>query len=204
MKAAKSLLVAPGLLLGLVVAPQASATGAGSTAESAEAAVAACSAKAFPRGAAAKLDKPAKGAAAAVPGVTLRYMPKGFTHGKASWTKAAGVKTYGYTWKGGDKNTHSRRDADTDRDLWVRVICWPGGKKLTDLRRLPVTAGKFTKNSGYITIGKQKVAVTETSGALGVGRMVGWVARPGVIVTVKASGSLARELPHIVQSVRVS
>ncbi|MFF0579865.1 hypothetical protein [Streptosporangium saharense] len=144
-----------------------------------------------------KVDKPPRGATA-IRGVRVGYLPGGFTYGGVVAGKHKGVTDYGYQW--GD----NRANADPkQRSLWVRVLCWPGARKLTDLKRLPVTYGTFTSGVKTATIGGHRVLTREGDGALGDGQYVGWVERKGVVITVMASTPLVPDLNKIVSSIRL-
>ncbi|WP_327092191.1 hypothetical protein OIE66_16585 [Nonomuraea sp. NBC_01738] len=171
---------------GLVVAPAQAATTAATACPVATKAEAA-----------AKLDKPARGATA-IKGVRVGYLPKGFAHGQVVVNKGRGVTEYGYQW------SDDRDDVDSKhRSLWVRVVCWPKAKTLTQLKGIPVDQGTFSGDTKIETIGGRKVLVQEGDGALGHGRYVGWVERKGVVVTVMASRPLVRSLDKIVKGVRL-
>ncbi|MDR8409814.1 hypothetical protein MTP10_13840 [Nonomuraea sp. 3-1Str] len=71
------------------------------------------------RSSAAKVDKPARGAAA-IKGVRVNHIPKGFTYGQVLVDRHDGIAEYSYQWSD-DRDDMSRRH----RALWVRVVCWP-------------------------------------------------------------------------------
>ncbi|TYB59231.1 hypothetical protein FXF51_35270 [Nonomuraea sp. PA05] len=142
-------------------------------------------------------DKPAKGTKA-LRGVRVRHLPKGFTNGWLSAMKDNGITEYGYTW------SDNRDDIDlAHRSLWVRVVCWPKATKLSHLKKLPVSGGTFAGNPRTVKLGGRTVLRKEGDGALGHGRFVGWVERPGVVVTVMASQPLVPELAAIVRGIKL-
>ncbi|MEU1734082.1 hypothetical protein [Streptosporangium sp. NPDC020145] len=144
-----------------------------------------------------RIDKPARGAGA-IKGVRIGYIPKGFTYGGVVAGRHNGVTEYGYQW--GD----NRANADPkQRSLWVRVLCWPDARRLTDLKRLPVTYGTFAEDAKTTTIGGRRALTKQGDGALGDGRYVGWIEREGTVITVMASTPLVPDLKKIVAGVRL-
>ncbi|NUS02272.1 MAG: hypothetical protein HOV97_06875 [Nonomuraea sp.] len=139
-------------------------------------------------------DRPAK-RADAVPGLVVEYIPKGFIYGDANTQRFKKAWEYGYLW------ADDRDDVDRKhRSLWVRVVCWSGAKTLKDLKKLPVDIGRFT-GAKATTIAGREVLTREGDGALGHGRLVGWVEKSGVVVTVMASKPLVKQLDKIVGGV---
>ncbi|GAA2210507.1 hypothetical protein GCM10009850_059660 [Nonomuraea monospora] len=142
-------------------------------------------------------EPPAKGTKA-LRGVRVRHLPKGFTTGSLSASKYDGITEYGYDW------SDNRDDVDlAHRSLWVRVVCWPKATRLSQLKKMPVTLGTFANNPKVVKLGGRTVLRQGGDGALGHGRYVGWVERPGVVVTVMASQPLVPELAAIVRGIKL-
>ncbi|GAA4101876.1 hypothetical protein [Nonomuraea soli] len=141
--------------------------------------------------------EPARGRGA-VPGLRVSYLPKGFIYGDFSHHSGKKAWEYGYAW------SDDRDDVDRKhRSLWVRVVCWPAAKSLKDLPGLPVVEGSFA-TAEKATVGGRKVLTKEGDGALGHGRYVGWVERPGVVITVMASEPLTSRLGRIIKGIRAT
>ncbi|MBN6055060.1 hypothetical protein JYK22_24200, partial [Nonomuraea sp. RK-328] len=141
------------------------------------------------------IDKPARGANA-ITGLTVDHRPKGFTYGQVHAMRKGGLTEYGYTWSDDRDDAHPRH-----RSLWVRVIC---GSKVTDLdglKRLRLDEGTF-RDAKTTKVGGRTVLLRVADGALGSGRLVGWVEPGGAVVTVLASEPLVRDLARIVKGVR--
>ncbi|MFF5207515.1 hypothetical protein [Streptosporangium sp. NPDC000396] len=140
-------------------------------------------------------DKPPRGATA-IEGVRVDHIPKGFIDGQVVAEKRDGTTEYGYQWAD-DRSEIDRKH----RFLWVRVVCWPGARRLTDLKKVPISLGTFTGNVEAAKIGGREVLTKVGDGALGAGRYVGWVERKGVIVTVMAGQPLVGELDRIISGI---
>ncbi|MEQ4714856.1 hypothetical protein [Nonomuraea sp. B19D2] len=141
-----------------------------------------------------KVDRPAKGGNAVL-GLDLEYIPKGFTYGEANTQRFKKAWEYSYRW------SDDRDDVDPKhRSLWVRVVCWSGAQTVNDLKKLPVALGRFTGAKNTTIAGRERL-IREGDGALGHGRMVGWVEEPGIVVTVMASKPLVKQLNKIVEGV---
>ncbi|MEV0143492.1 MULTISPECIES: hypothetical protein [unclassified Nonomuraea] len=144
------------------------------------------------------IDKPARGADA-ISGLRIGHVPKGFTYGQVQVAKRKGAMTeYSYLWSDERNDVNPRH-----RSLRVQVIC---GSKVTDLaglKRLRLDEGAFRGVEAKTTkLGDRTVLVRLTDGALGSGRLVGWVEPGGTVVTVLASEPLVRDLAKIVRGVR--
>ncbi|GII94968.1 hypothetical protein [Sinosporangium siamense] len=190
MNAAKVLLVTPALVLGLL-APAASAT-ADSRLTGKPAAPRCVPPKVAPQ---SEEDRPPLGHDA-VKGFRVGHLPKGFSLGMPTSGGKGAVKEYGYAW------TDGRPDADPlRRAMWLRVVCWSKAATLGHLKRLPVTLGPLAKGVRGVTVGGRKVWTKVGGGALGPGRYVGWLDRPGRVVTLMVSPALERELPAIVKGI---
>ncbi|GAA3609612.1 hypothetical protein GCM10022419_113290 [Nonomuraea rosea] len=149
------------------------------------------------RAAGDKVDQPPRGAAA-IKGVRVNHIPKGFTYGGVVTSKHDGITEYGYQW--GDE----RPNADAkQRSLWVRVVCWPKAGRLAQLKNAPFEFGRFSGDTTTVRIGGRQVLTQEGDGALGDGRYAGWVERKGVVVTVMASTPLVPELAKIVKGIKL-
>jgi hypothetical protein len=149
------------------------------------------------RSAGNKIDQPPRGAAA-IKGVRVNHIPKGFTYGGVVISKHKGITEYGYQW--GDE----RANADSkQRSLWVRVVCWPEAGKLAQLKNAPLEFGRFSGDTRIERIGGRRVLTQEGDGALGDGRYAGWVERKGVVVTVMASTALVPELAKIIKGIKL-
>lgn len=144
-----------------------------------------------------KTDKPPRGAAA-IKGVRVNHIPKGFTYGQVSATKHKGVTEYGYQW-----SDERSEESLKHRSLWVRVMCWPKASKLTQLKNAPFSMGMFSGDTKIMKIGGRQVLTQVGDGALGHGRYVGWVERKGVIVTAMASRPLVPELAKIIKGIEL-
>lgn len=143
-----------------------------------------------------KSDKPPKGASA-IKGMRVNHIPKGFTYGQVVVNKGHGITEYGYQW------TDDRSEIDKkQRHLWVRVVCSPNVRSLSQLTSIPFSLGTFPDDSKSAKIGGRKVLTKEGDGALGHGRYVGWVERKGMVVTVMASEPLVPELDKIVRGIQ--
>lgn len=149
------------------------------------------------RSSAAKIDKPARGAAA-IKGVRVNHIPKGFTYGKVVVNKHDGIVEYGYQWSD-DRDDVSRQH----RALWVRVVCWPKATSLAQLKNAPFSTGTFSGDTTTTKIGGRQVLRQEGDGALGSGVYTGWVEREGAVVTVMASRPLVSELAKIIKGIQV-
>jgi hypothetical protein len=145
----------------------------------------------------AKTDKPPRGAAA-IKGVRVNHIPKGFAYGGVSVNKHDGITEYGYQWRDA-RSEESRKH----RSLWVRVVCWPKASKLTQLKNAPFGMGTFSGSTKIMKIGGRQVLTQVGDGALGHGRYVGWVERKGVVVTVMASRPLVPELAKIIKGIEL-
>ncbi|GAA2381507.1 hypothetical protein GCM10010404_42300 [Nonomuraea africana] len=148
------------------------------------------------RSEATKHDDPPRGANA-LKGVRFTHLPKGFTTGQVTVNKRRGVTEYSYQWYD-DRSEIDRKH----RSLWVRVVCWPKARTLSQLKAAPLDLGTFSATEAA-KIGGRKVLTKEGDGALGHGRYVGWVEREGVIVTVMASEPLVPQLDKIVKGIRL-
>ncbi|MEV4399637.1 hypothetical protein [Nonomuraea sp. NPDC049607] len=149
------------------------------------------------RSADTRIDKPPRGAAA-IKGVRVGHVPKGFTSGQVLVNKHDSITEYGYQW------TDDRDDVDRrHRSLWIRVVCWPKAKSLAQLKNGPFDLGTFSGDTSTVKIGDRQVLTQEGDGALGHGRYAGWVERKGVVVTVMASQPLVPELTKIIRSIRL-
>ncbi|MEV0230613.1 hypothetical protein [Nonomuraea sp. NPDC050786] len=144
-----------------------------------------------------KVDKPPRGAAA-IRGVRVNHIPRGFTYGGVLVSKHDGITEYGYQW--GD----DRPNADAkQRSLWVRVVCWPKASELAQLKNGPFDMGTFSGDTRTVKIGDRQVLTQEGDGALGDGRYAGWVERKGVVVTVMASTPLVPGLAKIINGIKL-
>ncbi|MEV0389389.1 hypothetical protein [Nonomuraea sp. NPDC050643] len=144
-----------------------------------------------------KVDQPPRGAAA-INGVRVNHIPKGFTYGGVVISKHDGITEYGYQW--GDE----RANADSkQRSLWVRVVCWPKASRLAQLKNAPLEFGRFSGGTTTVRIGGRQVLIREGDGALGDGRYAGWVERKGVVVTVMAGTPLVPELAKIIKGIKL-
>ncbi|MEV4249905.1 hypothetical protein AB0J63_41655 [Streptosporangium canum] len=144
-----------------------------------------------------KTDKPPRGIAA-IKGVRVNHIPKGFTYGQVVVNKHDGITEYGYQW--GD----DRSDVDPKhRSLWVRVVCWPKASESAQLKNAPFDIGTFSGDTKTVKIGGRQVLTQEGDGALGHGRYAGWVEREGVVVTVMASRPLVPELAKIIKGIKL-
>jgi hypothetical protein len=144
-----------------------------------------------------KTDKPPRGAAA-IKGVRVNHIPKGFTYGGVGVDKHNGITEYGYQWRDARSEENPRH-----RSLWVRVVCWPKASKLTRLKNAPFGMGTFSGDTKIMKIGGRQVLTQVGDGALGHGRYVGWVERKGVVVTVMASRPLVPELAKIINGIEL-
>ncbi|MGW0486072.1 hypothetical protein [Nonomuraea sp. NPDC003214] len=144
-----------------------------------------------------KVDKPPRGAAA-IKGVRVNHIPKGFTNGAVVVNKHDGITEYGYQWTD-DRDEVDRRS----RSLWVRVVCWPKASKLAQLKNGPFDIGTFSGKTKTVKIGDRQVLTQQGDGALGHGQYAGWVERKGVVVTVMASRPLVPELAKIIKGIRL-
>ncbi|PZG48867.1 hypothetical protein C1I98_12240 [Spongiactinospora gelatinilytica] len=149
------------------------------------------------RSSAAKVDRPARGAAA-IKGVRVDHIPKGFTHGQVIVNKHDGMVEYGYQWSD-DRDDVSRRH----RALWVRVVCWPKATSLAQLKNAPFSIGSFSGDATTTKIGDRQVLRQKGDGALGAGVYTGWVERAGVVVTVMASPPLVPGSAEIIKGIRL-
>jgi hypothetical protein len=149
------------------------------------------------RAAGNKIDKPPRGAAA-LEGVRVNHIPKGFTYGGVVVSKYHGIVEYGYQWGDERANAESKQ-----RSLWIRVVCWSKASKLTQLKNAPFELGTFGGDTKIVRIGGRKVITEEGDGALGAGRYAGWVERKGVVVTVMASTPLVPELAKIINGIQL-
>ncbi|WP_336207046.1 hypothetical protein [Nonomuraea sp. LPB2021202275-12-8] len=144
-----------------------------------------------------KTDKPPRGAAA-IRGVRVNHIPKGFTYGEVGVNKHGGITEYGYQWR------DDRSDEDLKhRSLWVRVVCWPKASELAQLKNAPFDIGTFSGDTKTVKIGGRQVLTQVGDGALGHGRYAGWVERKGVVVTVMASRPLVPELANIIKGIKL-
>ncbi|RJL32906.1 hypothetical protein D5H75_15010 [Bailinhaonella thermotolerans] len=149
------------------------------------------------RSAATAEDRPPRKGTNALKGVRVGYVPKGFVSGGVTVNRHKGLVEYSYTW------TDDRSDMDyRRRTLWVRVVCAPKATKLDHLRKTPFDLGSFG-NARQATYGGRRVLTQSADGALGHGRYLGWVERPGTIVTVLASQPLVPQLNKIVKGIRL-
>ncbi|MFC7584402.1 hypothetical protein ACFQYP_12180 [Nonomuraea antimicrobica] len=149
------------------------------------------------RSADSAIDKPARGAAA-IEGVRVNHLPKGFTYGQVVVTRHDGITEYGYQWSD-DRDGTDRRH----RSLWVRVVCWPKASTPAQLKNAPFEIGTFSGDTKTTKIGNRQVLTQEGDGALGHGRYAGWVERKGVVVTVMAAQPLVPELAKIIKGIRL-
>ncbi|MBB5774933.1 hypothetical protein [Nonomuraea jabiensis] len=149
------------------------------------------------RSSAAKVDKPARGAAA-IKGVRVNHIPKGFTYGQVLVDRHDGIAEYSYQWSD-DRDDMSRRR----RALWVRVVCWPKATSLAQLKNAPFHIGTFSGDTTTTKIGDRQVLRQQCDGALGAGVYTGWVERAGVVVTVMASPPLVPGLAEIIKGIRL-
>ncbi|MGW2222053.1 hypothetical protein ACWCSD_44300 [Nonomuraea sp. NPDC001684] len=149
------------------------------------------------RSSAAKVDKPARGAAA-MKGVRVNHIPKGFTYGQVLVNKHDGMVEYSYQWSD-DRDDMSRRH----RSLWVRVVCWPKATSVAQLKNAPFRIGTFSGDTTTTKIGDREVLRQGGDGALGAGVYSGWVERPGVVVTVMATPPLVPGLTKIIKGIRL-
>ncbi|MEU7897240.1 hypothetical protein AB0B45_30790 [Nonomuraea sp. NPDC049152] len=142
-------------------------------------------------------DQPPKGATA-LKGVRVDHIPSGFKTGQVVTSKHGGISEYGYQW------ADDRSEVDLkQRSLWVRVVCWPQARKLSQLKKGPFDIGTFTGDPKTARIGGREVLIQDGDGALGHGKYVGWVEREGVVVTVMASQPLVPELDKIVKGIHL-
>jgi hypothetical protein len=144
-----------------------------------------------------KTDRPPRGATA-IKGVRVGHLPKGFAYGEVNVNKHDGITEYGYEW------SDDRSDVDPKRrSLWVRVVCWPAAKKLTQLKNAPFVLGVFSGDTKITKLGGRKVITQVSDGALGSGRYAGWVERRGVVVTVLTSEPLVPELGRVIAGIKL-
>ncbi|MDF5751422.1 hypothetical protein [Spongiactinospora sp. TRM90649] len=143
-------------------------------------------------------EHPPRGAAA-VKGLRVGHIPKGFFQGHVTAAKHDGMTEYGYRW------TDGRDDVDREhRSLWVRVACWPGANKPTRLKNVPFEIGRFQSDAKTRRIGGRRVLTQRADGALGHGRYVGWVERKGIVITVLVSDPVVPRLGEIVRGIRLA
>ncbi|WP_229797880.1 hypothetical protein [Planomonospora parontospora] len=149
------------------------------------------------RSQAGRSDRPPRGATA-IRGVLVSHIPKGFSWGRVVVDRHDGLSEYGYQW------TDTRDEVDRKhRSLWVRVVCWPDARELSQLKDAPFHLGTFSGDPKTAKIGGRTVLTQEGDGALGHGRYVGWIERKGTVVTVMASQPLVPELGRIIKGIRL-
>ncbi|GIH90467.1 hypothetical protein ACFFMN_08170 [Planobispora siamensis] len=135
-----------------------------------------------------------------IDGLHVGYVPEGF-----SWSESPAPQSYGEVWEYGRSWSDDRDDADErHRFLWIRVVCWDALRDLDRLRGLPVPLGRFSGDVTTESLAGRRVLAMDGDGALGRGRLVGWIERPGVAVTVLASEPLLPRLAEIVEGVEPS
>ncbi|MFB9893237.1 hypothetical protein [Planobispora takensis] len=135
-----------------------------------------------------------------IDGLHVGYVPEGF-----SWSESPAPQSYGEVWEYGRSWSDDRDDADErHRFLWIRVVCWDALRDLDRLRNLPVPLGRFSGDVTVESLAGRRVLAMEGDGALGPGRLVGWIERPGVAVTVLAGEPLLPHLPEIVEGIEPS
>lgn len=121
-------------------------------------------------------DRQAAQGAAAIKGVRVNHIPKGFTYGGVGVNKHNGITEYGYQWSDDHSDENPRH-----RSLWVRVVCWPKASKTAQLKNAPLSMGAFSGDTRTMKIGGRQVltqagggphrAVEERGGHLPGGRL---------------------------------